>query len=101
MIKTDFRNILEKSLENIEKDRDKADFLLSDLIKQMGTNQVAHSDVGMIMAKYLETLQRSNEQMVKLVSVMKRKTDDDDEITDADKENIFELIQSERNSNKK
>ena len=48
----------------------------------------------MVAAKYLETLQRSNEQLVKLIGLMK-KTDEDKygDLNKADKENLYNEIE--------
>jgi hypothetical protein len=47
----------------------------------------------MVLAKYVETLQRSNEQLVKLCTLMS-KGDSGEELTDKDFEGIFEAIQN-------
>ena len=46
----------------------------------------------MTLAKYVETLQRSNEQLVKLCSLMS-KNESTDELTDKDFAQIFDQIQ--------
>jgi hypothetical protein len=46
----------------------------------------------MTLAKYVETLQRSNEQLVKLCALMS-KQESSDELSDKDFEQIFNQIQ--------
>ena len=48
----------------------------------------------MVMSKYVETLQRSNEQLVKVVNLMS-KTDKSTGLTDEDKEDLFNMISGE------
>jgi hypothetical protein len=43
----------------------------------------------------LETLQRSNEQLVKLASLLQKSETKTQEITDSDREEIFNLIKEE------
>jgi len=42
--------------------------------------------------KYVETLQRSNEQLVKVVALMQKRVNNSSEFTDQDKAEIFELL---------
>ncbi len=69
-----YNSILEKSIQNIEDDRKVATKLLHDLVGHIdqSQNKATHREVGEIASKYLETLQRSNEQLVKLVGLMKK-----------------------------
>ena len=48
--------------------------------------------VGTIAAKYVETLQRSNEQLVKVSALIQKKTEGSDELSSQDKEELFDLI---------
>ena len=52
-----------------------------------------HTQVGQVAAKYVETLQRSNEQLVKIVSLIQKRTNSEPaELSDSDKSEIFDLI---------
>lgn len=57
---------LEEAVLNIREDRKRALSLLNDIADFIGQNQERHKEVGQTAAKYLETLQRSNEQLVKI-----------------------------------
>ena len=48
----------------------------------------------MIASNYLETLQRSNEQLVKLATLVQKKEQKTEEITDKEKEDLFEIIKN-------
>jgi hypothetical protein len=53
--------------------------------------------LGVVLAKYVETLQRSNEQLVKLCGLMS-KNEKSDELTDKDFAQIFDQIQNSEDS---
>ena len=71
MSKTDDQ--IKKALKNIEDDRKITKELLDDAIKYVAVDEARHREVGIIMAKYVETLQRSNEQLVKVIAIMGEK----------------------------
>mgnify|MGYP003140720624 FL=1 len=83
---------IEKAIKNIEDDREITRELLDDAIKWLAVDDARHKDIGMTLAKYVETLQRSNEQLVKLCSLMS-KNESTDELTDKDFAQIFDQIQ--------
>jgi hypothetical protein len=76
---------LDEAIENIRKDREITKDLLNDLIVYLSKDEARHTEVGTVAAKYVETLQRSNEQLVKLVTLSTGLTDDD-------KSEIFDLL---------
>lgn len=84
---------IKKAIENIEDDRQVTRELLDDAIKWLSVDEARHQSIGMVLAKYVETLQRSNEQLVKLCTLMS-KGDSGEELTDKDFEGIFEAIQN-------
>ena len=53
----------------------------------------------MVAAKYVETLQRSNEQLVKVLHLLQKAEQQNGsvELSDNEKDNLFELIQGEMN----
>lgn len=79
---SDVKKILEEAISNIREDRKKALSLLEDLAEFIGQSQDRHKDVGQTAAKYLETLQRSNEQLVKITALLQK--DKNDEFGDID-----------------
>jgi hypothetical protein len=48
--------------------------------------------LGPIAAKYVENLQRSNEQLVKLAALLQRQRSHDVGLTDDDKEELYDLL---------
>ena len=93
MKKTD--NYLDEAIENIRKDREITKDLLNDLIVYLRKDEARHTEVGTVAAKYVETLQRSNEQLVKLVTLLEKKKSTSVGLTDDDKTEIFDLLNGE------
>lgn len=83
------KKYLEEAIKNVREDRKKALSLLEDLAEFIGQSQDRHKDVGQTAAKYLETLQRSNEQLVKLTALMQKSKDD--EFGDLDRDDTESL----------
>ena len=88
----DLETLINESLSNIRQDRAMASTLLIDIIGHIKGNKHEHKETGQIAAKYLETLQRSNEQLVKLNTLLFKKTSISAGLSDSDKEEIYELI---------
>ena len=80
---------LEEAVDNIREDRKRALSLLNDIADFIGQNQDRHKDVGQTAAKYLETLQRSNEQLVKITNLLQKSKDT--EYGDLDREEAESL----------
>ena len=58
---------LKEALDNIREDRKITRELLDDAIKFVAKDEARHQQIGITLAKYVETLQRSNEQLVKVL----------------------------------
>ena len=86
---------IEESIVNIRDDRSVTSTLLTDLLLEMKkTNDLeTHKQLGLIASKYVETLQRSNEQLVKLTNILSKKQSGVLELNESDKEQLFDLIQ--------
>ena len=83
------------AIDNIESDRQNTEKLLKDLTQQLSSGQYTHIEAGAIAAKFLETLQRSNEQLVKLVGIMSRQKSSNAavKLNDAEKKDLFDMIE--------
>jgi chemotaxis regulatin CheY-phosphate phosphatase CheZ len=88
----DIDKYIEDSIANINEDRDVTKSLLKDIMMYLSGDEARHEKVGQVAAKYVETLQRSNEQLVKVVALMQKRTSKSNEFTDEDKAEIFELL---------
>jgi len=82
-----------EAVENIREDRETTKRLLQDAMGYLGQNEERHKEVGLIAAKYVETLQRSNEQLVKITALMKKGMKDNSNLSERDKDAIFDMIQ--------
>ena len=89
-------DIINKALDNIESDREVTRDLLNDAISYLSKDESRHRDIGLTLAKYVEVLQRSNEQMVKVASLVQREEKKSDGLTDKDMEDIFSMIDKEK-----
>jgi len=85
---------LGEAISNIREDRKTTKKLLKDLVNYMSSasDDGKHKEVGIIAAKYVETLQRSNEQLVKVVTLLQKKANTEVGLTREDKDEIFDLI---------
>jgi len=85
---------IEEAVKNIRKDREITQELLSDLIGIAAQGDHQHKEVSLAAAKYVETLQRSNEQLVKLASLVQKETtrQRDFSFSGDDKDNIYDMI---------
>ena len=88
------QNYIEEATKNIVDDRAATKTLLMSLMDHMKTGEDRHREFGVIAAKYLETLQRSNEQLVKLASLVQKKEQKSEQITDKEKDDLFEIIKN-------
>ena len=90
---------IDETITNIRNDRAVTSNLLTELIIEMiKTGDLdTHKELGLIASKYVETLQRSNEQLVKITSMLNKNTDSSLQLNDSDKEQLFDLIQGEKN----
>ena len=87
-------NFIDQAATNIVEDRAATKTLLMNLMKYMQSSEDRHREVGLVAAKYLETLQRSNEQLVKLAAILQKGEKVDNSISDEEKEDLFNLINS-------
>jgi len=77
---------------NIREDRAMAKSLLMDALTDMKVSDSARRELGSIAAKYVENLQRSNEQMVKLAALLQRQSSNQVGLSADDKEQLFDLL---------
>jgi hypothetical protein len=82
-----------EAIDNIRNDRDITRRLLDDIMVYLSKSEERHREVGLTAAKYVETLQRSNEQLVKVATLIQKKDSKQTDLTESDKEEIFDLLQ--------
>jgi F0F1-type ATP synthase membrane subunit b/b' len=95
----DLETYLEEAVKNIRDDRAITSALLTDIVTFLKKNEQNHKEVGSVAAKYVETLQRSNEQLVKVASLLQKREDNRREgLSERDREDIFDIIGGGDNS---
>ena len=94
----DINKIINEAIKNIRNDRDITRRLLDDVVVYLSKSEERHREVGMTAAKYVETLQRSNEQLVKISALLKKTEEKQTGLTADDKRDIFDMLQEEPES---
>ncbi len=88
---------IESVITNIQSDREVTLELLHDVMKYISTDSHKHAEVGHVTAKYIESLQRSNEQLVKMTAIMLKREDSEyGSFSDDEKENIYDTLRDEK-----
>jgi hypothetical protein len=85
---------LKETVDNIRSDREVTKELLNDAMKWLSKDESRHREIGLTLSKYVETLQRSNEQLVKVAGLIS-KNNQSQGLTDDDKDQIFDMIKNE------
>jgi|APGre2960657373_1045057.scaffolds.fasta_scaffold451993_1 hypothetical protein len=89
---------IEQATQNINDDRAVANKLLLELVQEMAQskdNKYIHKDFGEVATRYLETLQRSNEQLVKIASIIQKRDGVQDTLSSKERDEIFDAIKGE------
>ncbi len=95
MSKNDLESLIGEALDNIRGDRKAAREFLNEIANQIATEPDQNKYLSPVAAKHIETLQRSNEQLVKLISIQKKDQTTSLELSDEDKDNLFNMIQGD------
>ena len=91
-VKTDFETLAKEAIDNIRSDREQTKDLLNDLVKYIAASEDRHRDVGITAAKYVETLQRSNEQLVKIASLKQKTEKSETGLSSEERDEIFKEL---------
>jgi len=83
---------IDETTTNIREDRAMAKSLLMDALADMKQSDAARRELGSIAAKYIENLQRSNEQLIKLSVLLQKQSEHHMGLTADDKEQLFDLL---------
>jgi len=88
--KLDYKKGLENAVQNIESDRAAISAVLTDVMIYLKKNEENHKGAGHIAAKYFEALQRSNDQLIKLLTLQERRERQEDDNLSPDE--LYDLI---------
>ena len=97
MSKKDLESLIDEALGNIRNDRKIAKEFLNEIANQIAMDADHNRSLSPVAAKHIETMQRSNEQLVKIISLRQKSNPESLELTDKDKESLFDLIQGGEN----
>lgn len=93
--------LLDETINNIREDRKMATLLLEDVIEYISHQQDRHGQVGLTASKYLETLQRSNEQFVKIAAIMKSKLGNEyGNLEKDEKDDLYDELEEQQDDKK-
>jgi hypothetical protein len=93
MNKKDLTILMDEALDNIRDDRKSAREFLNEIANQIAIDPEQNRHLSPVAAKHVETMQRSNEQLVKLIALLQKKQGRGIELSETDKENLFDIIQ--------
>jgi hypothetical protein len=88
----DVDKLVDEALDNIRGDRKLAREFLNEIATQIATDPQSNRSLSPVAAKHIETLQRSNEQLVKIIG-LKQKESKEQGLSLADKDELFDMIQ--------
>ena len=95
MSKRDLDSLISEALDNIRNDRKIAREFLNEIANQIASDAEQNKYLSPVAAKHIETLQRSNEQLVKLIGIQHKGAKDASILSAEDKNSLFDLIQGE------
>jgi len=91
----EFDDLMEEAIKNVRDDRKIAREFLNDLANQIAHNADNNRSLSPIAAKHIETMQRSNEQLVKILSLKQKERTKEVGLSEEDKASLFDMIQGE------
>ena len=91
-------NYINEAIDNIREDRKITRELLEDALKWVVKDEARHKEIGIVLSKYVETLQRSNEQLVKVAGLL-NKRESSDSLSANDLEDIYTAISNSKEDN--
>jgi|TARA_Y100001937_G_scaffold127316_1_gene199182 hypothetical protein len=89
----DLDDLIDEALGNIRDDRKVAREFLNEIANQIAVNSENNKYLSPVAAKHIETMQRSNEQLVKIIGLQQKTQAQGFELSDVDKDNLFDMIQ--------
>ncbi len=91
----EFDDLMDEAIENIRTDRELAREFLNELANQIAQNAENNRALSPVAAKHIETMQRSNEQLVKVLNLKQKEKSKEFGLSEDDKANLFDMIQGE------
>ena len=95
MSKNKLDSLVDEALDNIRNDRKLAREFLNEIANQIAADAEQNKYLSPVAAKHIETLQRSNEQLVKIIGLRQKDQVKGFELSEDDKGSLFDMIQEE------
>ena len=94
---SDLDTLIGEALDNIRDDRKLAREFLNEIANQIAADAENNRSLSPVAAKHIETMQRSNEQLVKIIGLKSKKKGQNFELSETDKNEIYDILQKEPN----
>lgn len=98
MTEKELKALVGEAIDNIRNDRKVTREFLNEIANIIANDPTTNRSLSVVAAKHIETLQRSNEQLVKIVAIHKKKMEQTKELSDDDKDQLFDMIQESANN---
>jgi len=95
MSNKNLESLIDEALDNIRNDRKAAREFLNEIANQIASDSEQNKYLSPVAAKHIETLQRSNEQLVKIIGLRQKKEGQRSSLTEEDKSSLFDMIQGD------
>ena len=92
--KNDLDSLVDEALGNIRDDRKAAREFLNEIANMIANNTDENRHLSPVAAKHIETLQRSNEQLVKIIGLKQKTQNQSLELSDSEKDSLFDMLQN-------
>ena len=86
-------NLITEALDNIRNDRKVAREFLNEIANQIAADAEQNKYLSPVAAKHIETMQRSNEQLVKIIGIKQKDKDKTLDLSEDDKSSLYDIIQ--------
>ena len=93
MKQEELNSLFDEALDNIRNDRKVAREFLNEIANQIAADTEQNKYLSPVAAKHIETIQRSNEQLVKIIGLRQKNTEESFTLSEDDKSNLYDLIQ--------
>jgi DNA-binding protein H-NS len=93
MSQKDLQNLIDEALDNIRSDRKVAREFLNEIANQIASDAEQNKYLSPVAAKHIETMQRSNEQLVKIIGLRQKNQSQSFDLSVEDKNDLFDIIQ--------
>ena len=97
MKNNNLESLISEALDNIRNDRKVAREFLNEIANQIAADADNNRGLSPVAAKHIETMQRSNEQLVKIIGLKSKKVYQNFELSESDKNEIYDILQKEPN----